>query len=74
MIRKQRLNDYRFWASRVAFGLAAMAMSTLTVGALAVLPERLERQEEANAFLIGSRSVDGSCAMRHADSGDAESH
>jgi len=65
------LNNYRFWASRVGFGLAAMAMSTLTVGALVVLPERLERQEEANTFVVASRSVDGSCAMGHADSRDA---
>lgn len=65
------MNDYRFWASRVAFGLVAMAMSTLTVGALVVLPERLERQEEANAFLVAARSVDGSCAMGHLDSSDA---
>ena len=49
------MDDYRFWASRVAFGLAALAMSTLTVGALVVLPERLETEEQADAVMEFSR-------------------
>ena len=74
MIMKRQLNDFRFWASRVAFGFAAMAMSTLTVGALVVLPEHLESQDQASAFLVASRSIGGSCAMGPAESHDAESN
>jgi len=74
MTMKRQLNDYRYWVSRVAFGFAAMAMSTLTVGALVVLPEHLESQDQTSAFLVASRSIDGSCAMGHAESHDTESN
>lgn len=68
------MNGYRFLASRMAFGLAAMAMSTLTVGALVVLPERLESQQKSSTLLIATRSLEGARAMEHVDSRGAESN
>lgn len=55
------MNDNPFQAPRVAFGLAAMAMSTLAFGVMVVLPARIESEGRVNAILAAAPPAVGPC-------------
>jgi hypothetical protein len=62
------MKDYKLQARRAVFGLAAMAMSTLTIGALVVLPARIESEGHVNAIVVASHSAVGPCVTARPES------
>ena len=62
------MNEYRFRPPRVVFGLAALAMSTLTIGALVELPARIERDGGPNAVTAAARTDVAQCVAAFPDS------
>ena len=61
-MRRTAVNEYRFRPPRVAFGLAALAMSTLTIGALVELPARIESEGSSNPVMAAARPGLAQCA------------
>jgi hypothetical protein len=69
------MNSYRFSAPRIALGFVAAAMTTLTMGAMVVLPALLENESRADAVFAASPHVDELCvAALRASSQPSESH
>jgi hypothetical protein len=50
------MNTYKFPMPRAAFAFAALAMSTLTIGVLVVLPSRMESDSQTYALFAASRA------------------
>lgn len=55
-----KLKSYRLQVRRFIFGVAAMVMSTLTIGALVVLPASIESESPVSPVLV-AHSVIGTC-------------
>ena len=72
MNEETKLKDYRLQVRRFIFGVAAMAMSTLTIGALVVLPASIESESPVNPFLVAHSAV-GTCEAGRLPSEPAES-
>jgi hypothetical protein len=66
--------DYELMGARVACGVAALAMSTLTIGALVVLPARVESESRIETVLAASRHAIGPCAAALPESGQSASN
>ena len=49
---------YQFQTPRFAFGVAAMAMTAVTIGALVVLPSRMESDGQTSAMAASSHLAD----------------
>ncbi len=62
------MNEYRFRPPRVAFGLAALAMSTLTLGALVELPARIESDGRPDPVMAAARTDVAQCVATFPDS------
>jgi len=59
--RGERLNVYRFPASRLAVGLVALAMSALSFGLMVVLPSQTQGNAGIDPILAAPSDAAGSC-------------
>jgi hypothetical protein len=57
------VNRYRIEVPRLLCGLAAMALSTLTIGALVVLPTRIETEGQKDIVLAFSPVAAAQCVI-----------
>jgi hypothetical protein len=64
------MKNYLFQTRRVAFGLAAMAMSTVTIGALVVLPARMESESRFDNIVVASQASMGACTAAQPSESD----
>jgi hypothetical protein len=58
------MNRYDPAAPRIAFGLAAMTMSAITIAVLVVLPSKMEPDSQAFAQLAGASSISANACAR----------
>ncbi|MEO8674624.1 MAG: hypothetical protein ABI569_03545 [Casimicrobiaceae bacterium] len=62
------MKEYRFRPPRVIFGLAALAMSTLTIGALVELPARFESEGRSSSVMVAARPGLAQCVAAFPES------
>jgi hypothetical protein len=55
------MNRYESPAPRVAIGFAAVAMAALTMGAMVVLPSRMESDVSPDSVVAASQNAAGPC-------------